>query len=229
MDIRRFCACTLVLLATMTWAGCRDESYDTPPPKPQAGTASSAPAVTASRPAVPDATTPVRIDPHSGMMMPPGHAPIGGESMPPTPTPGRVMKFTAPAGWKEEPPASMRVAQYRIPRAAGDEEDGLVAVSTFPSMRGRTQMNIDRWISQFSQPDGRPSKDASRVTTFEVAGMPVTVLSISGTYDGRPNYRMFAAILDTPDGPWFVKMTGPAKTIGEQEAQFDAFVKSARY
>lgn len=221
---------TFVLAAAVGWAvGCREPAQEAPPPKPAPRVPDSAPAMASGRPG--GLTSPMPMDPHSGMAMPPGHPGIGAEMVvPPASAPARALRFTAPGAWKQETPSSaMRVAQYRIPRAAGDSEDGLVVVSAFPSMRGMTQMNVQRWLSQVTQPDGKPSKEAATTATMEVAGLPVTVLRVSGTYDGHAGYRMLAASIETPDGPWFVKVTGPVATISAHEAAFDGFIQSARY
>lgn len=211
-------------------AGCKEGSNETPPPKPEPQVSKTPQVAATTRPSA--STMPSAMEAHGGMMMPPGHPPIGGEghgmSTQPAPA-GTPLKFTAPATWKSETPEStMRAAQYRVPKAAGDTEDAVVAVSTFPEMRGMTQMNIDRWIGMFAQPDSRPSKDVAKVTTMDVAGMRATILQITGTYGGHAGWAMCAADIESPGGPWFVKMTGPAKTIKENEAAFEAFVKSAR-
>jgi hypothetical protein len=36
-------------------------------------------------------------------------------------------------------------------------------------------------------------------------------------------------VVETPNGPYFVKLTGPAKTIGASEAAFEQFLSSVRY
>ncbi len=220
----------LIALLASLWmlTSCKEEGRETPPPKPPRVTpAAPLPATTRSV----TTTVPFGTDVHSGMMVPPGHPPVGegAGSVTTAPAAGKPLQFTAPVTWKAEPPASsLRVAQYRIPRAAGDPQDGLVVVSTFPEMRGMTQMNIERWIEQFGQPDGQPSRERANVTTITVNGMPATVLRITGTYEGHPGWAMCAADIEAPDGPWFVKMTGPEKTIQENDAAFEAFVKSAR-
>ena len=49
----------------------------------------------------------------------------------------------------------MRVAQYKLPKAAGDSEDALLVVYYFGQGQGGSpQANIDRWIEQMKQPDG---------------------------------------------------------------------------
>ena len=47
------------------------------------------------------------------------------------------LKFTVPAGWvEEERTSSMRVAQYRLPKAAGDTEDASLVLYYFGQGQG---------------------------------------------------------------------------------------------
>jgi hypothetical protein len=149
--------------------------------------------------------------------------------------------FTAPDGWvARTPTSSMRVAEYALPRASGDTEDAALAVFYFGGQGGSVQANLDRWMGQMAQPDGRDSRDAARTTQTKTAsGLPVTLLDVSGTFVAetmpgsvehynKPGFRLRAAVIETADGPYFVKLTGPAATVARWDASFLAFVKSAR-
>jgi hypothetical protein len=47
------------------------------------------------------------------------------------------LKFTVPAGWvAEERTSSMRVAQYRLPKVAGDTEDASLVLYYFGQGQG---------------------------------------------------------------------------------------------
>ncbi len=149
---------------------------------------------------------------------------------------GAGLKFTAPSAWISEPPSSsMRKAQYRLPHAEGDTEDAEMVVFYFQGGGGGVQANIDRWIGQFSKPDGSPANDVAKVTKKVVHGVPVTTVDVSGTYSGamgpmgtsspsKNDYRMLAAVAEASDGPWFFKLTGPAKTVAKWEPSFESFV-----
>ena len=153
-----------------------------------------------------------------------------------------ALKFDAPAGWVSKPPASaMRVVEYTLPKTAPDTEDAALAVYFFPGQGGGTvQANIDRWVGQMTQPDGRASKDVAKTTTFQTtAGLKVTLLDLAGTYVAemtpgaterfnKPGFRLRAAVIEAPDGPYYVKLTGPAATVANWDKEFLAFVKSAR-
>jgi hypothetical protein len=148
------------------------------------------------------------------------------------------LKFTAPAGWiSETVTSSMRQAQYRLPRVEGDSEDAEMVVYYFRGGGGGVQANVDRWIGQFSKPDGSPADDNAKTTNTVVRGIPVTIVAVSGTYSGamgpmggssepKTNYRMLAAVAEAGNGPWFFKLTGPAKTVANWEPSFESFVDS---
>jgi len=149
------------------------------------------------------------------------------------PASAQDLEFTAPAGWiAETPSSSMRKAQYRLPRAEGDPEDAEMNVFFFSGEGGAVQDNIDRWISQFQKSDGSPA--AGAVSRREVHGIIITIVDVGGIYlsgsgmmtetKAKPNFRMLAAVAETPAGPWFFKLTGPAATIARWESSFQSFI-----
>jgi len=152
------------------------------------------------------------------------------------------LTFTAPASWHARPAASsMRVAEFVVPHAAGDAEDAELIVYFFgASSGGDAQANIDRWIGQMQQPDGSASKDKARRDAQTINGLKVTTVDVSGTYvaemrpgaaehHNNPGYRLRAAVVETPGGAYYIKMTGPAKTVAAADADFKKFLASLRY
>ena len=149
------------------------------------------------------------------------------------------LTFTAPQAWQSRPAASsMRAAEFVVPRAPGDPEDGELIVYFFGRMGGSVDANVKRWVGQFQQgPDA--AADGNR-RTFDVGKLRVTTVDVSGTYvaevrpgsserHNKPNFRMRAAVVETPRGPYFVKFTGPGSTVAAASADFDAFIKSLRF
>ena len=129
----------------------------------------------------------------------------------------------------------MRKAQYLLPRVAGDSEDAEMVVYYFQGQGGSVQANVDRWISQFTKPDGTPASDSAKVSRKESHGIPLTIVDVSGTYvasmgpmqaEAKPKqkFRMLAAVAEASSGPWFFKLTGPTKTVAKWEASFLAFL-----
>ena len=157
------------------------------------------------------------------------------------PAEGRsALRYDPPAGWIEEPaPSPMRVAQFRLPRVPGDSEDGELAVFHFGGSGGGVEANLERWIGQMEQPDGRSSFAVASTTAFDADGLAVTLLDVPGTYAAavrpgaaerlrKPGFRLLAAVVETPAGPWFFKLTGPARTIDRWDAPFSAFLRTVR-
>src|SRR5215467_4300415 len=81
------------------------------------------------------------------------------------------LKFTVPTGWiEEERTSSMRVAQYRLPKAATDTEDASLVLYYFgQGQGGSTAANIERWVGQMKQAEGSSAKQEN----LEVNGMKV--------------------------------------------------------
>ena len=152
-----------------------------------------------------------------------------------------ALKFDVPKGWVSKTAApSMRIAEFTLAKAPGDAEDATVIVYFFGGQGGSVQANMDRWIGQMAQPDGKPSKDVAKTTTSTTAtGLKVSQVDVSGTYVAevtpgsterlnKPGFRQIAAVVETPDGPYFVKLTGPAGTVAKWKESLDAFLKSLR-
>ena len=151
------------------------------------------------------------------------------------------LTFTAPPGWKPvATSSSMRVAQFALPRVSGDGEDGELVVYYFGGTGGSVDANIERWVGQMQQPDGRPSSAVMKRESRTVNGLKLTLVDVSGTYvaetmpgsaqrHNSPGYRLRAAVIETADGPYFIKLTGPAKTIAANDAQYNAFLSSLKH
>jgi hypothetical protein len=149
---------------------------------------------------------------------------------------GLALQWDDPTRWKKKKPStSMRAAEYAVPHATNDTEDGECIVITFgPGQGGSVDQNIDRWVAQFAG-----ASDKSR-TTHEAHGMKVTRVETSGTYTpmvmpgaptgqaAQPGSRLIGAIVEARSGPWFFKMTGRDATIKAAAGEFDAMVDSSR-
>ena len=151
-----------------------------------------------------------------------------------------TLHFTAPVAWKGRPAASaMRVAEFAVPRTAGDAEDADVVVYFFGGSGGSVDANIERWVGQFRTAAGGPVPAPARMASTS-GKLKITAIDVTGTYVAevrpgaterfnKPNFRMRAAVVETPKGPYFVKLTGPARTVTQALGDFDQFVKSLRF
>ena len=153
--------------------------------------------------------------------------------MPPEPQVATIVWRDPPKWERVEGGSAMRKASYKIRAVGDDAEDAEAAVYYFgPSNGGSTEANIQRWTAQF--PEVAPA-DVKRVER-KANGMKQTVVDIHGTYDGssmtireavkKPNYRMIAAVVETPAGSYFFKLTGPQKTVETAKTAFMALLDS---
>jgi len=177
------------------------------------------------------ASTPAAAAPAA---LPVAHAAPNPDQQPTPSAPALVL--TPQKGWIVEQPASAtRKAQYSLPHADGDGEDASLIVHYFGGQGGSKEVNLERWAGQFEQSDGSSSADKLKSSTRTIAGLDVFEAELSGTYVAetapgsgvhlnKPDWRMFAAIVDTQEGPWYIKLVGPAATIAKWEASYQAFL-----
>ncbi|MGD8815593.1 MAG: hypothetical protein PVJ51_00300 [Acidobacteriota bacterium] len=141
----------------------------------------------------------------------------------------------APASWvRQEPSSSMRLLQMTVP-GDGDADAELVVFFFGQGQGGDVEANVERWRSQFSRPDGNAVVPS--IERFEVAGMPVTVAELTGTYrrgmgggtgDPEPDQTLAAGIVETGRGTLFIQMHGPSATVAAQHDAFEAFLRGLR-
>jgi len=152
------------------------------------------------------------------------------------------LRSRAPDGWVTEKPSStMRAAQYKLPKADGDPEDATLVLYYFGATQGGSvEANIERWVNQIKQPDGSNSQDKARTETQTINGLKVTTVDITGTYTAEmapgsadrhnnENYRLRAAVIETPKGNYFAKLVGPANTIARWDQAYLDYLKSFEF
>ena len=152
------------------------------------------------------------------------------------------MSLEAPAGWRRVQPKSGIVeTEFAVPSEGNGPDGGPLAPGRMTVMGagGSVEANIDRWCGQFTQPDGSATKDRATTKKFAVAGCNATLVDIAGTFKDmpggpfaggqaieRPDWRMLAAIIETPrGGNYFLKFTGPAATVAGQADGFRRMVE----
>ena len=169
--------------------------------------------------------------PGAGQALPPGHPTVGGDA-------AGGLQWVVPKGWQETPPTSaMRRAQYRLPAAPGDPDEGECVVFYFGAGQGgNASSNVARWASMVTGPDGGPAPYTS--SEMQVGGRTITRMKTAGTYTPaamgmggappppHPDWMMLGAIAPGGDANWFFRCTGPRRTVESQEPAFDSLLKS---
>ncbi len=167
--------------------------------------------------------------------------PHGAMAMPPGPTTAEIIEnngrldidtihFTVPKAWIPKPHSQMLLAEFAIPKAEGDQQDGRLTVS---QAGGTLEDNINRWKGQFSK-----KLDKEEERTIVLGGFTVTLVDFSGTFDEsrgmmgravtRPDYRLLGAIFENDGRLNFIKCYGPAKTIAARADEIKEFIRSLR-
>jgi hypothetical protein len=196
-------------------------------------------------------------DPHGGMAGGGAggpHSGMGGTvaDATPTKTPPRMLEKTAdgrsvlgpftlvmPKEWAEKGvTSSMRAAQFDLdPKEPGAHE--LVIYYFGKGGAGGVEANLERWLGQITQPDGKPSKDVAKIEKTKLAGQDATLVSVTGNYKtqqmpgGPPpvdksSQTMLGAIVDSPEGPYYFKLVGAKATLDANMAKWKAMLASMK-
>ncbi len=140
------------------------------------------------------------------------------------------LTFQVPDGWKSvTPSSSMRKAQLEIAR--GSDKAEVTFFHFGADQGGGAAENVARWYGQF------PGSEDKRITEHVTVGsIKITFATTEGTYQsGMPGgpttpmegYALCGAILETPTGNIFVKMTGPKTVVKESTDAFKKMVSDA--
>lgn len=153
------------------------------------------------------------------------------------------LKSTAPAAWKaKEAAAPNRVYHFVLPKEKDDKYDGELIVFHFGNGQGGTAAaNIERWKKMITPAEGKKIDDVSKVEETKIGGAKATVVDVHGTYtykmrpfdqnekgEQRENYRLIGVVLETANGPYFIRVTGPAKTVEAHKKGFDEWLKGMK-
>ena len=144
------------------------------------------------------------------------------------------MKSTTPEGWKEETPSSsMRMGQFKLPKADKDKEDAELALFVFPGGSGTVKQNLERQVVKFLE-DGRKEK----VAKIKVGKIEATYQDVTGTYKKKPfpmaekftpvpDYRQLYVVFEAEDGKqYYMLLLGPTATVEKHKKGFEEWLKN---
>jgi gluconolactonase len=141
------------------------------------------------------------------------------------------ISLTVPESWKQKPQVrEPRIVEFEVPPVGDDKEAGEFVVFYFGERgAGGVEANVERWIGQFEE-DGRKVK----TVTGESSNGKYTLVDLTGAYNksigppiaGKkkrlPGWRVLNAAIETDNGPYYLKLDGPEKTIAAIENEFRA-------
>ena len=152
-----------------------------------------------------------------------------------------TLTFTPAPAWKPKAVTSMmRIGEYVLPGAEAGDEDASLVIYFFGGTGGTVQANIDRWLGQLTQPDGRRTKDVAQTSSRLINGLSVTLFDATGTYVAevtpgsterlnKPDFRLRAAVIQTPGGPYFIKVVGPTRSVTRWDREYESFLQTIQY
>ncbi|GDY13548.1 hypothetical protein LBMAG53_24260 [Planctomycetota bacterium] len=136
-----------------------------------------------------------------------------------------------PTSWERLQPAGPRIAQYRIPGDAGTAAEFTV-FSFGPQGAGDVEANLNRWLGQFAE-DGRQqerSTGTARHGEYHLAQITGTFNKavgppMAGKTEPQPGSAMLGVVLPGPQGPLYLKLTGPKELVLAQRAALEAAIR----
>jgi hypothetical protein len=146
-----------------------------------------------------------------------------------------------PATWKkQQPTVGSRLHQFILPKVMDDKDDAELIVSHFgKGQGGGAEANVNRWKDMFLPPENKKIDDVASTKKMKVGPVDVTYFDVTGTYkykaspmatkvDLRPNYRMVSVIFESKNGPYFIRLLGPAKTVAHHKKGFDDWLNALK-
>lgn len=143
-----------------------------------------------------------------------------------------------PDSWVAEAPKSeMRQLQFKIPATDGTGEGAEFVVYFFgPGQGGTLEANIERWQSQFTNPDGAAVEP--EITPIGTDALPATLVQLRGGYgrsvgmgpsdDVLADRMLLAGVVESPEGNLYPQLHGPADLVAAQRDGFITFVQGLR-
>ena len=149
------------------------------------------------------------------------------------------MKSTAPADWKEEAPSNtMRLTQFKIPKADGDKDDAELAIFFFKGGgAGSLDANLKRQTAKFQPAEGKDKVEETVDKKAKVGSIDAVYQDVKGTFIKKafpmaatgtpmPGYRQLYVVFETKDGQYYMTLLGSEKTVEKHKKGFDEFLKN---
>jgi hypothetical protein len=149
------------------------------------------------------------------------------------------LRLAVPKGWSNQPAGGMRKAQWELPGAKGAKNATLIVYFFGGGGAGSVEDNLQRWYGQFQPEGGAKAVTPKTEKKKTPGGLAVTSTEVQGRYvaammpgasekNDEPGWMMMAAIVETPMGPYYFKLTGPKATVGAARKDFRAMVDTAQ-
>ena len=145
--------------------------------------------------------------------------------------------FKAPKTWEKQKVRSRILAyEFSAPAAVKSQANGRMTVM---AAGGSIKANLDRWVGQFTQPDGKSTKEVAKISEKKFNEQLVHLIDVSGNFADRrgpfapavqrKDFRMLGAIIPTEKyGQIFIKFYGPSQTVKKHEKDFTKMLETLK-
>jgi hypothetical protein len=145
------------------------------------------------------------------------------------------LKSAVPIEWvPHKPDDSSTYKQFRLAPVGDDKNISRVTVEFLGKEKDASAtQQVKRWKALFFAPVGKRLDDVAKVRELKVPGATVTYLDVRGDYKGIPgnplsprqNYRLLGVYFVTPQGPYAIRLLGPAESVDFYRNGFEDWVK----
>jgi hypothetical protein len=151
------------------------------------------------------------------------------------------LKSKVPEGWKPaETKNALQIYRFTLPHAKDDKSEAELVIFHFnEGSGGSVEDNVKRWKGMILPPEGKKIDDVSKLDKFKVGVAAIAVIDVEGTYlarerpfdpssktEKKPDYRLLGIVFEIPKDAYYMRMTGPAKTVAEHKKAFDEWLKN---
>jgi hypothetical protein len=137
------------------------------------------------------------------------------------------LTWSAPDGWTQEAPRSMRLVSFKL-GGAGEAE---CYISILGGGAGGVEANVNRWRQQVGLSALTP-KEVGELPQLDVLGGQATLFEASGRFTGmggqasEEDQTILGIIRALASDVLFVKMVGPTEIVNSERENFVAFCTS---
>jgi hypothetical protein len=151
------------------------------------------------------------------------------------------LKSKVPEAWRPaETKNTMQIYRFTLRHPKDDKADAELIIFHFNGgSGGSVEDNVKRWKGMILPPEGKKIDEVSKLDKFKVGEAAITIVDVEGTYlarerpadpssktEKKPDYRLLGIVFEIPKDAYYMRMTGPAKTVAEHKKAFDEWLKN---
>ncbi|MBT5855864.1 hypothetical protein HOH87_04430 [bacterium] len=133
------------------------------------------------------------------------------------------LTWTTPKQWKENYSHTKRIVTFVI------DDSTQVTVTRFEGRTGSLIANVNRWRGQLKLGPTRKSRLKYYVSYETFNRKKFTVVKLRGPRKQKPRQGLITAFAKHNNDTWFIKLSGPNRTVLRQRRQFMEFVSNVQF